>query len=73
MPEATPFVWAKLPEQFRHLGSLEFAKLLLLESGVVVSPGISYGEYGNDFVRFALVENEQRIKQAITAIEHFIK
>lgn len=71
-PDATPFVWAKLPEAFRHLGSLEFAKQLLLETRVAVSPGISYGEYGNDYVRFALVESEGRIEQAIDAMKNFI-
>ncbi|MGC6475497.1 MAG: LL-diaminopimelate aminotransferase [Parvibaculales bacterium] len=63
-PPATMFAWAPIPEQFKHLGSLEFSKLLLQKSGVAVSPGIGFGEYGDDHVRIALVENEQRIRQA---------
>ncbi len=58
------FAWAPIPEQFKHLGSLEFSKLVLQKSGVAVSPGIGFGEYGDDHVRIALVENEQRIRQA---------
>ena len=63
-PPATMFAWAPIPEQFKHLGSLEFSKLVLQKSGVAVSPGIGFGEYGDDHVRIALVENEQRIRQA---------
>lgn len=68
-PKATMFVWAKIPEQFRSLGSLEFSKLLLREAKVCVSPGIGFGEYGEGYVRFALVENEKRIQQAIRGIK----
>ena len=68
-PLGTMFVWAKIPEQFRHLGSLEFSKLLLTEAKVAVSPGIGFGEYGDDHVRFALVENERRIKQAVQGMK----
>ncbi len=64
-PKGTMFVWAPIPEPFRALGSLEFAKLLIQEAKVAVSPGIGFGEYGEGFVRFALVENEQRIRQAL--------
>ena len=67
-PKATMFVWAKIPEQFRKMGSLEFAKLLIKEGGVAVSPGIGFGEGGDEYVRFALVENEHRIKQAAKGI-----
>ena len=67
-PKATMFVWAKIPEQFRKMGSLEFAKLLIKEGGVAVSPGIGFGEGGDEYVRFALVENEHRIKQAAKRI-----
>lgn len=67
-PKATMFVWAKIPEQFRKMGSLEFAKLLINEGGVAVSPGIGFGEGGDEYVRFALVENEHRIKQAAKGI-----
>ncbi len=59
------FVWAPIPEPFRSLGSLEFAKLLIQEAKVAVSPGVGFGEYGEGYVRFALVENEQRIRQAL--------
>jgi alanine-synthesizing transaminase len=59
------FVWAPIPETFRKLGSLEFSKLLIQEAKVAVSPGIGFGEYGEGYVRFALVENEQRIRQAL--------
>lgn len=68
-PLGTMFVWGKIPEQFRGLGSLEFSKLLLSEGKVAVSPGIGFGEYGDDYVRFALVENEHRIKQAVHGIK----
>jgi alanine-synthesizing transaminase len=68
-PKATMFVWAEIPEQFRKMGSLEFCKLLIQEGGVAVSPGIGFGEGGDTYVRFALVENEQRIKQAMKGIK----
>jgi len=68
-PKATMFVWAPIPEPFRGIGSLEFAKLLIQEAGVAVSPGIGFGEYGEGYVRFALVENEQRIRQALRGLK----
>ena len=68
-PKATMFVWAKIPEQFRKMGSLEFAKLLIKDAGVAVAPGIGFGEGGDEHVRFALVENEHRIKQATKGIK----
>jgi alanine-synthesizing transaminase len=71
-PKATMFVWAKIPEPFQHMGSLEFSKLLLKEARVAVSPGIGFGEYGEGYVRFALVENEQRIQQAARGIRQFL-
>jgi alanine-synthesizing transaminase len=64
-PPATMFAWAPIPEDFRALGSLEFAKFLVAQAKVAVSPGIGFGPTGDDFVRFALVENEQRIRQAV--------
>ena len=67
-PRGTMFVWAPVPETFRAMGSLEFAKMLIQEAGVAVSPGIGFGEYGEGFVRFALVENEQRIRQALRGL-----
>ncbi len=67
-PRGTMYVWGRIPEAYRRMGSLEFAKLLLNESRVVVSPGIGFGEYGDEYVRFALVENQHRINQAVRAI-----
>ena len=72
-PKATMFVWAQIPEKFRAMGSLEFSKLLIKEARVAVSPGIGFGEYGNDFIRFALVENEQRIQQAVRGIRKMLR
>jgi alanine-synthesizing transaminase len=69
-PQGTMFVWAPIPEAFRGIGSLEFSKLLIQEAKVAVSPGIGFGEYGEGFVRFALVENEQRIRQALRGLKH---
>lgn len=63
-PKATMFVWARVPEAFRHMGSIEFSKMLLRDARVAVSPGIGFGEYGDEYVRLALVENVQRIRQA---------
>ncbi|MGH7264444.1 MAG: aminotransferase class I/II-fold pyridoxal phosphate-dependent enzyme [Candidatus Rokuibacteriota bacterium] len=68
-PRGTMFVWAPIPDAYRGLGSLEFAKLLLAEAKVAVSPGIGFGEYGEGYVRFALVENEHRIRQAVRGIK----
>ena len=68
-PKGTMFVWAKIPEQFAKKGSLEFAKQLITQAGVAVSPGIGFGERGEGYVRFALVENDQRISQAIRGIK----
>ncbi|WP_206617946.1 alanine transaminase [Hahella sp. KA22] len=68
-PKATMFVWAKIPEHYRHLGSLEFSKKLLLEAKVAVSPGLGFGHYGDEYVRFALIENEHRTRQAIRGIK----
>jgi alanine-synthesizing transaminase len=72
-PKATMFVWAQIPEPFRQKGSLEFSKHLLTEAKVAVSPGIGFGEYGDDHVRFALVENEHRTRQAIQGIKKVLK
>jgi len=68
-PKATMFVWAPIPDNYRIMGSLEFAKVLIQECKVAVSPGIGFGEYGEGYVRFALVENEQRIKQALRGLK----
>ncbi len=72
-PKATMFVWAPIPEQYKHLKSLEFSKLLLQEAKVAVSPGVGFGSYGDDFVRFALIENEQRTRQAVRGIRDMLK
>jgi alanine-synthesizing transaminase len=71
VPPATMFAWAPIPEAYRDLGSLEFSKLLLREARVAVSPGLGFGEYGEGFVRFALVENRHRIRQAVRNIKTF--
>ena len=71
-PKATMFVWARIPEQFKGMASLDFAKLLIKEAGVAVSPGIGFGEGGDEYVRFALVENEHRIKQAVKGIKRVL-
>jgi alanine-synthesizing transaminase len=68
-PKGTMFVWAPIPESFREMGSVEFSKLLLTKAKVAVSPGIGFGEHGEGFVRFALVENEHRIRQAIRGVK----
>jgi len=65
LPKATMFAWAQIPERYRHLKSLEFSKLVLDQAKVAVSPGIGFGEYGDDFVRFSLIENEERTRQAL--------
>lgn len=72
-PKATMFLWAPIPEPFRAMGSLEFSKLLLSEAKVAVSPGIGFGEYGDDHVRFSLIENEHRTRQAIRNIRRLLK
>jgi len=72
-PKATMFVWAKIPEPFREMGSLEFAKTMLRRAKVAVSPGIGFGEGGDQYVRFALVENEHRIRQAVRGIRQLLK
>jgi alanine-synthesizing transaminase len=67
-PKGTMFVWAKIPQQHLHMGSVEFAKFLIREAKVAVSPGLGFGEYGDEFVRFALIENKMRINQAARGI-----
>ncbi|QGG80782.1 alanine transaminase [Litorivicinus lipolyticus] len=71
-PKATMFVWAKIPERYRAMGSLEFAKKLMTDAKVAVSPGIGFGSYGDDFVRIALIENEHRIRQAVRSIRKML-
>jgi alanine-synthesizing transaminase len=72
-PKATMFVWAPIPEQYRAMGSLAFCKKLLQEAKVAVSPGVGFGEYGDDHVRFALIENEHRTRQAIRGIRDMLR
>ncbi|WP_200762730.1 LL-diaminopimelate aminotransferase [Nitrosophilus alvini] len=72
-PKSTMFVWARIPKEFEEMGSLEFSKKLLTEAKVAVSPGIGFGEYGENHVRIALIENEKRIRQAARNIKKFLK
>ena len=72
LPKATMFVWAKIPEPYRELRSLEFSKLLLTEAKVAVSPGVGFGEHGDCHVRFALIENEERTRQALRGIKQML-
>ena len=71
-PPATMFAWVPLPKAFETIGSLEFSKLLIEKADVAVAPGIGFGEYGEGYVRVALVENEQRIRQAARNIRRFL-
>jgi alanine-synthesizing transaminase len=71
-PPASMFAWAPIPEPFRHIGSVEFSKLLIEKADVAVSPGVGFGEYGEGFVRIAMVENEHRIRQAARNIKKFL-
>jgi len=73
VPKATMFVWAKIPLQYREMGSLEYCKKLLIEAQVAVSPGIGFGEYGDEYVRFSLIENEHRTRQAVRSIKDMIR
>jgi alanine-synthesizing transaminase len=72
-PQASMFCWAPLPEQFKALGSVEFAKRLMEGAEIAVAPGAGFGEYGDGFVRIALVENEQRIRQAARNLKRFLQ
>ena len=73
VPKATMFVWAKIPLPYREMGSLEFCKKLLTEAQVAVSPGIGFGEYGDEYVRFSLIENEHRTRQAVRSIKDMLR
>ena len=73
LPKATMFVWAKIPEQFRAMGSVEFSKKLLLDAKAAVSPGVGFGEHGDGHVRFSLIENEERTRQALRGIKQMFK
>ena len=71
-PSSTMFAWVPLPEQYKELGALEFSKLLLDKADVAVSPGIGFGENGEGFVRMALVENKERLRQAVRNVRNFL-
>ncbi|VFR85535.1 Uncharacterized PLP-dependent aminotransferase YfdZ [plant metagenome] len=73
VPRASMYIWAHIPEPYRKLGSLEFSKRVLAEAKVAVSPGVGFGEYGDEYVRFALIENEQRIRQAVRGIKDMFR
>ena len=73
VPQATMYVWAKIPERYGKTGSLEFSKKLLTDAKVAASPGIGFGEYGDDHVRFALIENEARTRQALRGIKDMFR
>jgi alanine-synthesizing transaminase len=72
-PKASMYIWARIPERYRAMGSLEFSKLLLEKAKVCVSPGIGFGDYGDGHVRFALIENENRIRQAVRGIKSMLR
>lgn len=72
-PKGTMFVWAPIPEKYKEMGSLEFSKKVLIEAKVAVSPGVGFGDYGDQFVRFALIENEHRTRQAIRSIRAMLR
>jgi alanine-synthesizing transaminase len=71
-PKGTMFVWAKIPDKYIHMKSVEFSKMLIHKAKVAVSPGIGFGEYGDEFVRFALIENNMRINQAVRGIKKIL-
>lgn len=71
-PKGTMFVWAKIPEQYQKMGSVEFSKMLIKKARVAVSPGLGFGEYGDEYVRFALIENKMRTQQAIRGIKNIL-
>ncbi len=73
IPKASMYIWARIPEAYRSIGSLEFSKRLLADAKVAVSPGIGFGDYGDEYVRFALIENEQRIRQAVRGIKDMFR
>jgi alanine-synthesizing transaminase len=73
VPKASMYIWARIPEAYQAMGSLEFAKKLLIEAKVAVSPGIGFGEYGDTHVRFAMIENEARTRQAVRGIKEMLR
>jgi len=73
VPKASMYIWAKIPPQYAGMGSLEFAKKLLEDAKIAVAPGIGFGEYGDDHVRIALIENEHRLRQAVRGVRDMLK
>jgi len=73
LPKATMYLWTRLPEKFRAMTSLDFAKLLIEKTGIAVAPGIGFGDYGEGFVRMAVVTHYQRFHDAILRLKKFIK
>jgi alanine-synthesizing transaminase len=73
VPRASMYIWAEIPEPYKSMGSLEFAKKVLTDAKVAVSPGIGFGDYGDDHVRFALIENEHRTRQAVRGIKEMLR
>ena len=73
IPKASMYIWAKIPDPYLHMGSLDFSKKLMTEARVAVSPGIGFGEYGNDYVRIAMIENEERSRQAVRGIRDMFR
>jgi alanine-synthesizing transaminase len=72
-PKASMYVWAQIPEQYRAMGSIEFTKKLLREAKIAVAPGIGFGDFGDDHVRFALIENESRLRQAVRGVKDMFR
>ena len=72
-PKATMYVWAQIPERYRAMGSIEFAKKLLAEAKIAVAPGVGFGDYGDDHVRIALIENEARTRQAVRGVKEMFR
>ena len=73
VPKASMYVWAEIPAPYLSMGSLEFAKKVLADAKVAISPGIGFGDYGDNHVRFALIENEHRIRQAVRGIKEMLR
>jgi alanine-synthesizing transaminase len=73
IPKATMYIWAPIPEAYKKMGSLEFSKKLLNEAKIAVAPGIGFGHYGDNHVRFALIENEARTRQAVRGIKEMFR
>jgi alanine-synthesizing transaminase len=73
LPKASMYIWARIPERYAAMGSIEFAKKLLADAKIAVAPGIGFGDYGDDHVRIALIENEHRLRQAVRGVKDMFK